>query len=809
MTIAGQSTRATIELLLVAARAGDLPDDNTASHLADFDDTDLLCAIARDIRDVTYGDRITYSRKVFIPLTKLCRNSCHYCTFAHPPRRGEPAYLTPDQVLAIAEAGGRAGCHEALFTLGDKPELRYRAARDELRRLGYPSTLAYLAAMAALVLEKTGLLPHLNPGTLKREDLALLRPVCASMGLMLETTSERLSRRGGPHYGSPDKAPSARLATARAAGEARVPFTSGILVGIGETRRERIESLLALRALHREHGHIQEVIIQNFRAKPGTRMAKSAEPSFQEHLWSIAVARILLGGETSIQVPPNLSVGELTKVIAAGMDDWGGISPVTVDHVNPEAAWPRIADLAQDCAREGKVLVPRLAIGSRFARNPEYWLDTKLRGPVLRRSDAEGLARLDNWVAGAGLPPPPPSPPMVTKNAILGRICDAAQAGKELSEDAITRLFAARAGDLAVVCEAANALRRRTCGDVVSYVVTRNINYTNICYFRCKFCAFSKGKLSENLRGRPYDLAQEEIARRTREAWERGATEVCLQGGIHPEYTGETYLNILRTVKAAAPHMHVHAFSPLEVTQGAATLNISVERFLSALKSEGLGSLPGTAAEILDDDVRKIICPDKIDTRQWLEVMATAHRVGLRSTATIMFGHVDTPRHWARHILHLRRLQAETRGFTEFVPLPFVPMETPIYLKSAARPGPTWREALLMHAVARLALHPLIPNIQASWVKMGPDGVRRCLAAGCNDLGGTLMNETITRSAGAVHGQEMSPAALEEIILTENRIPRQRTTLYDDAPAERSETSFAAAPVSDAINTPALRFERA
>jgi len=812
-----------------------------ALALADCTDLPALMKIAGDLRDRGHGGLVSYSRKVFIPLTQLCRDSCHYCTFAHPPRDGEPIYLDRDRVLAIARAGATAGCKEALFTLGDKPELRYSAAREALARLGHATTLSYLVEMAGLVLKETGLLPHINAGVMTKEEILALRAVSASQGIMLETASTRLSERGGPHFGSPDKVPSVRLASIAAAGEAAVPFTSGILIGIGETRRERIEALLALRDLHEQHGHLQEIIVQNFRAKPGTRMAAAAEPSLDDHLWTLAVARLVLGPDMNIQAPPNLSPGALPSLVAAGINDWGGVSPVTPDHVNPEAPWPEIERLARETASAGKLLVERLAIYPSYALESRRWLDPALRGPVLRHSDAQGLARPDGWISGAGTPVPellspgptplPTSPsrgeglnaeashspsPLEGEGWGGGRgknplqpILDRAFAGEELSEAEIVRLFAARGEEARLVCDAADALRARVSGDTIGYVVNRNVNYTNICSFRCKFCAFSKGKLSENLRGRPYDLDAAEITRRSREAWERGATEICLQGGIHPEYTGETYLAVCRAVKEASSALHVHAFSPLEVWQGAATLKLPLDVFLARLKEAGLGSLPGTAAEILDDEVRAVICPDKITTAQWLEVMEAAHRVGLKSTATIMFGHVDRYEHWARHLLRIRRLQAKTGGFTEFVPLPFVPMETPIFLRAASRMGPTYREAVLIHAVARLALHPLIPNIQTSWVKMGPDGVKACLQAGANDLGGTLMNETITRAAGAVHGQEMAPREMTDLITALGRTPRQRTTLYREPPRERVEISFQAAPLVEAINTPARKYERA
>ncbi|MDP6604481.1 MAG: 5-amino-6-(D-ribitylamino)uracil--L-tyrosine 4-hydroxyphenyl transferase CofH [Rhodospirillales bacterium] len=801
-----------VDEILAAARAGRKLDEAEALALARLTDPAPLMAAAAEIRDQGHGRVISYSRKVFIPLTRLCRDVCHYCTFAHAPRPGTRAFLSLDEVADTARAGAAAGCAEALFTLGDKPELRYAVARDELRALGHETTLSYLAEAARTVLAETDLLPHVNPGVMTADDVAALRIVSVSQGLMLESASERLCARGGPHFGSPDKAPGLRLKTIADAGPLRVPFTTGILIGIGETRAERVESLLAIRDLHDRYGHIQEIIIQNFRAKPETRMSAAPEPSLDELLWTVAVARLLFGPEMNIQAPPNLSPGGLGPLIAAGINDWGGVSPVTPDHVNPEAPWPHLAELAQKTADCGHELVERLAIYPGYANAASRWLDEGLRTPVLRSVDTDGFARPDDWAPGLAVRPPPRVlPTNGTRHPAsesLATVLERARSGEALSEREIVGLFGARGDDLGTVIRAADELRREVSGEIVRYVVNRNVNYTNVCYFRCGFCAFSKGKLSENLRGAPYDLTLGEIKRRAREAWDRGATEICLQGGIHPDYSGETYIEICRAVKEAAPAIHVHAFSPLEVWQGARTLGLSLAEFLRLLRAAGLGTLPGTAAEVLDDAVRTIICPDKITTREWLACMEAAHAEGFRTTATIMFGHVDEPEHWARHLLRVRALQAKTGGFTEFVPLPFVHMESPLYLKGRARKGPTFREAVLMHAVARLALHPLIPNIQTSWVKMGADGASDCLRAGANDLGGTLMNETITRAAGAAHGQEMEPERMEALIRATGRVPRQRTTTYGDIDAERRLASFAALPLASVVNAPAGKYQR-
>lgn len=741
---------------------------------------------------------MTYSPKVFIPLTRLCADVCHYCTFATTPSQLGAPYLSLEQVLEIARAGAAAGCKEALFTLGDAPERRYAAARDWLAEHGFARTIDYVRHCAEAVLKETGLLPHINAGVLDEADWQMLRPVMASGGLMLESTSERLLEKGAAHHGSPDKVPAVRLESIAASGRARVPMTSGVLIGIGETAAERMESLMALRDLHAEHGHLQEVIVQNFCPKPGTKMAGSDEATENDFLRVVAAARIVLQDEVSVQAPPNLNDERLSELIACGIDDWGGISPVTMDHVNPEAPWPEVERLAAICAKAGLPLVERLTVYPRFvASDDRSWLDPAIRPAVLKLSDSEGLARDSRWSPGmAELGPGTPRHPLGQRHegpvaVSLHRILDRAANGTPLAETEITALFATRGAAAQAVVEAADALRAQVSGEDVTYVINRNINYTNICTHTCSFCAFSKTSSKGGFRDKPYNLDVSEIAGRAREAVERGATEVCLQGGIHPSYTGDTYLAILREVKAACPDLHVHAFSPLEVSQGARTLGMPVIDYLRRLKDAGLGSLPGTAAEILCDDIRAQICPDKLTTQEWLDVVGAAHTIGLPTTSTIMFGHLERPEHWARHLLALRRQQAETGGFTEFVPLPLVHMEAPFYRRGQSRKGPTWREAVMMHAVARIALHGSIDSIQCSWVKLGVPGAAAVLAAGANDLGGVLMNESISRAAGAAHGQDVSVDDLKAAAAAAGRPLRQRTTLYGNPHSARVERQLA------------------
>ena len=738
-----------------------------------------LLEAAASLRREGHGDRITFSRKVFLPLTQLCRDNCGYCTFAKPPTPGARAYMSQDEISSLARAAAAAGCHEALFTLGDKPERRYKVARDELRELGFESTVDYLAQVAGRVLEETGLLPHANPGVLSREELARLRRVSVSQGLMLEQSSERLLARGLAHWASPDKRPAARLETLAQAGELDIPFTTGLLIGIGETVQERAATIATLAELAQRE-HIQELIVQNFRAKPDTRMAAAPEPGMEELLRAIAVTRLAAGPAAHVQAPPNLPPDDYGLLLQAGIDDWGGISPVTMDYVNPEAPWPQLRHLEAVTRAAGCQLVERLAVYPEYLRDFESatrWLDPAVLRHALAAADGEGLARQDAWYPGAGR-----AVPSYTRAAVrtdVRRVLAGAESGQTLAEDEIALLFTARGDEVTELARLADEMRRQLKGDVVSYVVNRNINYTNICYFRCQFCAFSKGKLSENLRGKPELMTIEDVVERCVEAVARGATEVCLQGGIHPSFTGDFYIELTRAIKERLPSLHIHAFSPLEVWQGAQTANRSLDEQLRLLKAAGLGTLPGTAAEILDDSIRKIICPDKIRTAEWAEVVKTAHRLGLKTTSTIMFGSVEGPANWARHLTVLREIQAETGGITEFVPLPFVHMEAPMYRKGRARRGPTWEETVKMHAVARIALRGYIDNIQVSWVKCGIDGCLEILQAGANDLGGTLMNESISRAAGAAHGQEVTPAEMRAAISSLQRVPAQRTTLYE------------------------------
>jgi FO synthase len=718
-----------------------------------------------------HGYVVTYSPKVFIPLTKLCRDRCGYCTFAQAPAHVAAPYMSLDEVMAVAQAGRDAGCTEALFTLGERPELRYDEAARWLAARGYESTIDYVANAAQMVLESTGLLPHANAGALFGHELAQLRTVAASQGMMIEALADLAA-----HRLAPDKDPQRRLDTLRFAGELKIPFTTGLLVGIGETRQERIATLQAIATSHEEFGHVQEVIIQNFLPKPRTAMANDPPASDEEFHWTISVARLMLPDSIHLQAPPNLSA-DPTRLLDFGIDDFGGISPVTADHVNPERAWPALDTLAEECDARGFNLEPRLTVYPEYIGLKSDFLDAKVRPYVLAHADSTFLARNDVWASGSEVVPPSP-PTTRSRTSAVSSLLARYEPGYAFDRDELSALFLARGADFNAVVERADSVRRDLVGDDITFVINRNINYTNVCTFKCRFCAFSKGPLSLNLRGDPYLLTLDEISERVREAEAKGATEVCLQGGIHPKFDGDYYIDVVAAVRAGSPRIHIHAFSALEVFEGARRSEQDLVTYLTRLKDAGLKTLPGTAAEILDDQVRAVLCPDKINSDQWLDVHRAAHSVGLRSNITIMFGAVEGVDSWVTHLLRTRALQEETGGFTEFVPLPFVHMATPIFLQGRARRGPTFREAVLMHSVARLHYATLIDNIQVSWVKMGVAGSRRILEAGANDVGGTLMDENISRAAGASHGQEMDVETLRALVEPLGRPLVQRSTLY-------------------------------
>jgi FO synthase len=860
---AGNVPASAMRRTLARARDGKALDRDEATILlqARGDDLRTLLSYASRTRDAGLAAAgrpgiITYSRKVFIPLTRLCRDRCGYCTFATVPHRLHSLYLEPDEVLDIARAGAAMGCKEALFTLGDKPEDRWHQAQDWLDAHGYDDTLSYLRAMAIRVLEETGLLPHLNPGVLSWQDFQRLKPVAPSMGMMLETTSTRLfSEKGGPHFGSPDKDPATRLRVLEDAGRSNVPFTTGILIGIGERMAERADSIFAIRKVAREYAGIQEVIVQNFRAKPDTKMRDVPDAELDDLAATIAVTRLVLGAKARIQAPPNLVGAQYDLILAAGIDDWGGVSPLTPDHVNPERPWPGIDELAARTAAAGFTLRERLTIYPPYIREP--WLDPRLTRHVAALADpATGLAAdgamprglpwqepdggLGQWAAEAGsgrtdlhvtidttgrthdrrddfaevygdwneiaertivpapgqaprpgVPATPGAPAVLSAGQVASALRQAERDPAALTDAQAIALLSADGPDLEALAGIADALRRETMGDDVTYVVTRNINFTNVCYTGCRFCAFAQRRTDADA----YTLSLQQIGDRADEAWAAGATEVCMQGGIHPDLPGTAYFEIASEVKRRCPDLHVHAFSPMEVVNGASRTGLPIREWLVRAKEAGVGSLPGTAAEILDDEVRWVLTKGKLPASVWIEVVTTAHELGLRTSSTMMYGHVDTPAHWVGHLRVIRSIQERTGGFTEFVLLPFIHENAPIYLAGLARPGPTRRENRAVHAVSRLLLHGAIDSIQASWVKLGDEGCRDVLRGGVNDLGGTLMEETISRMAGADHGSYKTISQLHAIAEPLGRPMRQRTTTYGEVPAER----MAAAAASDGV----------
>ncbi|MBQ1074621.1 bifunctional FO biosynthesis protein CofGH [Micromonospora sp. C31] len=821
-------TDASVRRALHRAATGRTLDVDEASALlaARSAALDELLDVAGAVRDAGLREAgrpgvVTYSKKVFIPLTRLCRDRCHYCTFATVPHRLPAAFLDRDEVLAIARAGAAQGCKEALFTLGDRPEERWPAARQWLDERGYDSTLDYLRACAVAVLEETGLLPHLNPGVLSWSELQRLKPVAPSMGMMLETTATRLwSEPGGPHFGSPDKEPAVRLRVLDDAGRVGVPFTTGILIGIGETPGERVDAIFAIRRAHREYGHLQEVIVQNFRAKPDTAMRGMPDAELHDLAATVAVTRVLLGPKARIQAPPNLIAGEYDLLLRAGIDDWGGVSPLTPDHVNPERPWPQIDELAEHTEKSGFTLRERLTIYPEYVRAGDPWLDPRLLPHVGALADpATGLAVEEARPVGRPWQEPDETyggrTDLYATIDTTGRTGDrrgdfdhvygdwAEVAGKVTAgggggtdgdlraglrlaaddpaalleprhADAALALFAADGPALDELCRLADDVRRAAVGDDVTYVVNRNINFSNVCYVGCRFCAFAQRERDADA----YRLSVEQVADRAEEAWAAGASEVCLQGGIDPKLPVTVYADLVRAIKARVPGMHVHAFSPMEIVTAAAKAGVSVREWLTGLREAGLDTIPGTAAEILDDDVRWVLTKGKLPAAAWVDVVGTAHELGIRSSSTMMYGHVDHPAQWLAHFRVLAGLQDRTGGFTEFVALPFVHTNAPIYLAGIARPGPTWRENRVVHAMARLLLHNRIDNIQCSWVKLGDEGTAEMLRGGCNDLGGTLMEETISRMAGSGNGSARTEEQLIAMAAAAGRPARRRTTAY-------------------------------
>ncbi len=752
-----------LDEVLDALEASDAPwrtlthDEAEMLLAARDDDLDRLLAVAGRIRDAGLVEAgrpgiLTYSRKVFIPLTHLCQDRCHYCIFVQSPgklaKAGISPYMEPEAVLEVARQGAALGCKEALLTLGDRPENRWPIARQWLDEHGYASTLDYVAAMAQLILDETGLLPHLNPGVMSWGELQRLKPVGPSMGMMLETTSARIWQTPGEaHFGSPDKDPELRLRVIEDAGRSHIPFTTGVLLGIGESASERIDAVLALRAAHERHGHIQEVIVQNFRAKPATAMMGAVDLETQEYAAAVAVTRVLLGPGMRVQAPPNLTdAGELALLIRAGIDDWGGVSPLTPDHVNPERPWPQIEELARLTAEGGYSLRERLTAHPHYIREARGtadghgtdWFDDRLAPRLLALADDYGLARRDAYL-----------------ESVLTR---AAADPAGLTDAEYTALLHADGDDLEQLTALADRVRGERVGDTVTYAVNRNIDSA-------------------------LGLPASRIAELVTEAAGLGATEVCAQGAVPAALGAEGYLDFARTVKAVRPDLHLHAFRPAELLDGAARAGVPLADWLDRLRAAGVDTVPGTGARILDDRIRGILTgAADIPASAWVETITTAHRAGLRSTATMVYGHVESAAEQVAHLRMLAAIQdravaAGADGFTEFIAMPWLPSESPVAVPGA-RPGPSLRESRAVHAVARLMLAGRIDHVQAAWTKLGMRGAQLVLAGGADDLGGVLLDGTIDPSAGPEHGRQLTVTDVERIAGELGRPVRQRTTLY-------------------------------
>lgn len=772
---------------LAAVADGTAPDAATAEVLlhARGDDLDALLDAAGRVRDAGLAARgragvVTYSRKVFVPVTHLCRDRCHYCVFVDTPgglaRRGIAPYMEADEVVALAAQGAALGCREALFTLGDRPEDRWPAAREWLDARGYASTVEYLHHLGTRVLAETGLLPHMNPGVMTWGELQRLRPVSPSMGMMLETTSRDLwAVRGNVHYGSPDKDPAVRLRVLADAGRSRVPFSTGLLLGIGETYADRVQTVLAIRDVHARFGHVQETIVQNFRAKPRTAMQGAPDLGTQEYVAAVAVTRLLLGPDAVVQAPPNLTdAGELALLLRAGVDDWGGVSPLTPDHVNPERPWPHLDDLARLTAASGFTLRQRLTVHAPYVHDRERWLDPALHAHVAAHADPAGLA--DEQAPVRGLPWRPvvlagtaadgtgTGGPAVLVDDVRRALARAEDDPAGLTDAQYATLLGADGADLEALTVLADAVRADVVGAELTYVVNRNLDAT-----------LWRGDGDE----RPDALGPAEVAALVDEAWSLGATEICAQGAVPASAGPEGYLDLARAVKAARPGVHLHAFRPAEVDDGARRTGTTRAAYAAALRDAGVDTVPGTGARILDDTLRAVLSDgQEVSVADWLDLVAAAHRAGLRSTSTLVYGHLEGPEHVVRHLRLLAALQDATGGFTELIPMPFVPGDAPPHVARLTRGGPSPRETRAVHAVARLALHGRVDHVQAAWPKLGLDGALAVLAGGADDLGGVLLDGTLRPDAGPEQGLQLTEADVARVAATLGRRVRRRSTTY-------------------------------